>query len=571
VNAEIATPTLKLMSGNSRTIFCGLAVAVTAAAIFLPGLGTLTLVDRDEPRFAEAARLMLASGDYFIPRFNDEVRYDKPPLTYWLMTLGYRAFGVNELGARAASAAAGIASCVALFFIARLMFGTRAGLIAGLILATTAQFYPVSRGATADAVLALAMLLMILGLWRALNGRRGLWSWLLLYGGLAAGSLTKGPVPVAVLVAMLAVRAFLLSGWAGATLRSRLGAWWSAFRSSMRSVGLLPGVGAAAVVVLAWFVPAALATEGGFLRVGFFGHVVSRAFVRSYEHHSGVFGVFYLLILPLGFFPWIAVAPESVRWLWKAANTERRAFLLAWTIAPYLVFSFLRTMLPHYILPAYPALAIICGASIDAAITDGRSFWKSALGKAGLIVSCIAGAGIAAGLVAVVFLADLPELLWPNAVLAGALLAMLTASIALFIRRRNAAASGTVAAMMAVLLGGLSTAVAPRLEGMYTMKDLALEAAQLVKADTPVVAFRVRESSLVFYLRRPVIMTTSEDCLQSLDGAFCIVAAKDEQTLERLGARKIRERRCLNLEKLRWEQRSFWVIEKAATPSAGGG
>ena len=79
------------------------------------GTRSLPLIDRDEPRFAEASREMTEHGDYVVPYFNNQRRLDKPPLTYWAQTASYRIFGENDFAARSPSALAAALTALLIF------------------------------------------------------------------------------------------------------------------------------------------------------------------------------------------------------------------------------------------------------------------------------------------------------------------------------------------------------------------------------------------------------------------------------------------------------------------------
>ncbi len=144
-----------------------LLIILVAALFYLPGLGQICLFDRDEPRFSEAAREMLHSGDYIVPRFNGDLRPDKPPLLYWVMSLSYRLVGDNELGARLPSAFFSMLTLIAVYFIAGFRFGRITGIVAALMLGSCSVFIVESRLATADATMIFFTTVALGCAWRA--------------------------------------------------------------------------------------------------------------------------------------------------------------------------------------------------------------------------------------------------------------------------------------------------------------------------------------------------------------------------------------------------------------------
>ena len=127
-------------------------IAIVAGIVFFTNLGVPRLWDRDEPRNAGCAAEMWERGDWVVPTFNSELRTHKPALLYWLMMSAYSVFGVNEFSARLWSALLGIATCLLTYQIGRRLYSPRAGLWAGIVLATALNFGVAARAATPDSV-----------------------------------------------------------------------------------------------------------------------------------------------------------------------------------------------------------------------------------------------------------------------------------------------------------------------------------------------------------------------------------------------------------------------------------
>ena len=148
-----------------------LLLALLGMLFFLPGLGRIPLFDRDEPRFAVAARTMLQTGDYIVPRFNGALRPDKPPLVYWLMDLGYQITGAlnlnPELGARLPSAISGTLTLLVIYFMVGMRFGRLTGFISAMMAGSSALFVVESRLATADGTMLFFITSCMALAWRA--------------------------------------------------------------------------------------------------------------------------------------------------------------------------------------------------------------------------------------------------------------------------------------------------------------------------------------------------------------------------------------------------------------------
>lgn len=340
---------------------------IVAAILFLPGTGVLPLMDRDEPRFARATVEMMERGTWTIPWFNDEYRFDKPPLTYWWMRLHYRLLGVNELAARLHSVAASGLVALAIFAFGARLGGGRAGLAAGFAWLTTLQVLVHGRLCVADmpmvlfvtlASRALVELLGIAGA-EADDGRPvgKKWFWVL-WISLGLGFLAKGPV--AWLVPGVALALWRFAFW-------RREVRWSSLR-------LMPGLAVATAIIAVWGVPALIETRGAFWNVGIGEHVVKRG-TDVLNGRSFVPG-YYFATAFASLFPWIGFLPVVWRRL-RAGMSASTSFLLAWLAAPYLIFFFYATQLPHYVMPGFPAfllLAALSAESLRAHRHDERSF-----------------------------------------------------------------------------------------------------------------------------------------------------------------------------------------------------
>lgn len=310
------------------------------------------LQDVDEPRFAASSRAMLAAdGDWIVPHFNGAERLHKPILTYWVQAAAMRFLGQTEYVVRLPSAAS-----VALAAVCTAMLGQRLGLrrwpaiLAGAVLCTCVQTQVMAHAATADALLlACTTVTALAQVHRAVVGARP-WTFVVLWAGVAATFLTKGPAGVVGPAALAA------------------GLWASGFRPRPRSV--LAGALLALALVAAWGVPALIRSEGRFFTEGVMRHVVSRS-LEAFEGHGGYapwWYAFYFAIVPVMFLPWSALLGHVVAAMRPRARLPvacASIVLRWWTLGVVSVFTVVTSKLPHYVLPAYPALAIALLASLQ--------------------------------------------------------------------------------------------------------------------------------------------------------------------------------------------------------------
>jgi 4-amino-4-deoxy-L-arabinose transferase-like glycosyltransferase len=329
-----------------KPILSAALLALLAALLLLPGSATLPLMDRDEPRFAQATWEMREGGQWIIPYFNGEFRFDKPPLTYWWMGLHYSLFGKNELAARLHSIFAAWLTSVAILYIGRRFFSPAAGLLAAAGWLTCLQVMVHGRLAVADMPMILAVTLTMGSIARLLlpiEAPRpyGRWFWILT-GSLAFGFLAKGPVAWAVPVVSLCLTRFLL--WRKPLPWHRL--------------QILPSLLLATAIVSLWGIPALIQTKGAFWEVGIGTHVVERG-VSVFNGRFNLPLLFYPISALLSLLPWGHFAPAALYSGPKCREDLLRGYFLGWFIAPFLIFGLYATQLPHYILPGFPAFFLL--------------------------------------------------------------------------------------------------------------------------------------------------------------------------------------------------------------------
>ncbi len=349
------------------------------------GTWTLPLIDRDEPRFAEASREMIQRDDYVVPYFNNQLRLDKPPLVYWTQVVCYRIFGANDFAARFPSAIAAALLAVTIPFRGLRMGGERFGWRAAIIFTLCLQTFIHAKAAVADMWLALfvstahwsALELLRDGLTGSPHEYRSatrykinLW-WFCFYISLALGFLAKGPIAW---VPLLTV---------GSTI------FYAPNLHLARRFKFGRGILLMLAIVAAWGIPALIRTNGEFLRIGIGRHVIGRSLGAMEGHGWNSLGG-YILLLPfyfvtvfVSFFPWSIKLPSLMKQLWnKRDNIDR--YLLSGIAIIFIIFSLIKTKLPHYTLPAFGMLALLLarhwpektasGSEAPLTITDARRF-----------------------------------------------------------------------------------------------------------------------------------------------------------------------------------------------------
>lgn len=340
-----------------------LLLLLLSGLLFFLNLGSMGLTDRDEGRNAEAGREMFSSGDLISPTFNGELRVAKPVFVYWLMTMSYHLFGVNEFAARAPSALFGVALIVMHYLFLTRLRGPTIGLFGALMLLLNIEMLALGRMAITDSVLIFFTTLSLYGFWLGLHepgqGRHWIWAF---YAGMALATLTKGPVGFA--VPLITALLYLV-----ATRQ------WQVFWQ--RGV---PIAGTLLFLVLAgpWYA-AMLLIHGDAYSSQAKVHTVGR-FLAPMEGHGGGWW-FYFPVLLLGFYPWSTFLPAAfyrAYGSWRESRTavdhkhesfearepvgsgnELEWFAGLWIVGVFIFFTLSSTRLPHYIGPLFPACALL--------------------------------------------------------------------------------------------------------------------------------------------------------------------------------------------------------------------
>jgi 4-amino-4-deoxy-L-arabinose transferase-like glycosyltransferase len=325
---------------------------------FLPGFLNIAPIDRDEARFAQATKQMIENGDYIDIRFQDDVRYKKPVGIYWLQAAAVRAgeaLGVPQARTsiwlyRIPSLAGALAAVLLTYWTALAFVSRRNACLAASMLAASIMLGIEARLAKTDAVL-LATVVAAIGVMAREYTRRdtaapGLLLPAVFWSAVAAGVLIKGPL-IVMIVAFAAVVLVVVD---------RSAAWLARLRP-------LAGVAWLLLLVLPWFI-AILGRAGDAFLVGSVrGDLMSKLSGGSEGHWAPP--LTYLVLFWLTFWPAAPLAALAAPAAWRYRREPVVRFLLAWLVPAWIVFELVPTKLPHYVLPLYPAIAILTAWAIE--------------------------------------------------------------------------------------------------------------------------------------------------------------------------------------------------------------
>jgi len=481
----------------------GLALLVVVAAVLavdLIGIRDRILIVGDEALYAAAAREMLERGDWIVPSFNYEPRYQKPILIYWLIGAAYQAFGVSEAAARLPSAVFGLALCALVFALGRKLGDRSTGLAAGLVMATNVATVGLSRAVMTDVILCACITAAITGFVfaeaareRGGSGRRATG---LAFVALAAGFLTKGPI--AVLVPALVWLPWL--------------AWRGALGRFLRRRDVAIGAALFCVLVAPWFIAVHLRTQGAFTRHAlgyetlerFFGQAVSSASLPWWG---------YLATLWPAFFPWSAFLPSAGLALLARARPARGsrepdalvAFAAWWAVVVYVFFSLGATRVVTYVFPAFPALALLVGRWWSLALAQPRP--RRALSPLPPLLILLALLLLALGLLALPGGpgAALPEAIIEPALATLAALAVGLAGVcALACWRPAREVFSALVVLIVLAFGAASLFLMPRVEALEASSAKSFGEWLRAHPDVRALAFDDHAPGLYFYAQRRI-------------------------------------------------------------------
>jgi len=334
---------------------------------FLPGFFQIPPVDRDEAYFAQATKQMIETGDYVDIRYQDDVRYRKPVGIYWLQATvvnAASALGMPDARTtiwlyRVPSLIGAIGAVLATYWCALAFVSRRGAVLAALMMMSSSILGVEARLAKTDAVLLLTTVVAMAVLARAyLAPRRGdpqpgLGQLAMFWTALAFGILIKGPL----IVMVVGLAAAALS------IPDRSARWLLALRP-------LPGIAWLCLLVLPWVI-AIYARVGSQFLVASVGEDMLAKVASSREAHGAPPGTYVLLFFAT-FFPTSILAGLAAPAVWAVRREAAARFLLAWLVPSWLVFEVVVTKLPHYVLPLYPAIAILIAGAVETRVLSHR-------------------------------------------------------------------------------------------------------------------------------------------------------------------------------------------------------
>ncbi len=551
----VSAPTLPLTRAPSSPVFTGegrgggwlsgiqpyALLCLLCLILYAPGLAAIPPLDRDEARFAQATRQMLETGDFVRIRFQDEARSKKPIGIYWLQAAAVAAFSSPESAAiwpyRLPSALAATAAVLLTFGLGGRLFNWRpAGFIAAVLTASALGVVVEAHLAKTDAALLAAVV--------AGQGALGL-----VYIAARADRRVGWPLPL--LFWLAEATAILLKGPPGPVLAVLTVGCLSIADHDIhwiKSLRPLAGVLIMLAIVAPWLIAVQSATAGHFLSDSL-AHDLLPKLVGAQELHGAPPG-YYLAMAIASFWPGSLFIVPGLIWGWRQRRAAAGRFLLAWLGPAWIFFELVPTKLPHYVLPLYPALALLAGSALAEGfaqhLTVPARFVDRAVGVLWGAVTIALGAA----------LLILP--LWLGATVSPAVIVAVPVMLGLvcllsFRGPQPMGAAGLVAAISAAFVVPAALAVAPQLDYLWPSRSAAAALARHPPGPgEAVLSVGYSEPSLVFLLGTATRLVTAEPGDGQLAGAAMALVnnRSDTKFLQSLARRGLTARALDHVEGL---------------------
>jgi len=468
------------------------------AILWFGNLEYRKLIKPDEGRYAEIPREMVVSGDWVTPRLNGLKYFEKPPLQYWTTAVAYELFGEYHWTSRLWDALTGFAGIFLVWFAGMRLFGREAGRYAALLLGSSMLYALMGHVNTLDIGVTFFITLGIVGL---LLGQREEYdaharrNWMYLsWTALGLAVLSKGLMGIILPGAALVIYS---------AVQRDPGIW----KRMHWRMGLLLFL----LVTVPWFYLVIKANPEFFQRFFIYEHYM-RFTTKVHDRYQPWY--YFIPILLAGMLPWTLLMLDTLLRTWKdsartgkAFNPER--FLLVWAVFVYMFFSISDSKLPSYLLPMFPALALLTGKQL-AAMDARKLFWLIAPVLPLLVL--FLGLELSSSR-----FADTPLQVqmygeWATWLIAATLLWMLGLVAALVLLRRSSklpamlalASSALIAALLAT--SGYNT-IAKERSAYYIAEAIRPQ----VKADEPFYSVQMYEQTLPFYLKRTFTLVEFRD------------------------------------------------------------
>jgi 4-amino-4-deoxy-L-arabinose transferase-like glycosyltransferase len=324
-----------------------LFLAIVLGGLFFIFLGTRPLFAPDEGRYAEIAREMATSGNYTTPYLNGIIYFEKPALFYWLGAAAFKLGGVSIWSIRSINATLGLLGCLLTYLVVYKLYDRKTAFIAALILGTNLLYFVMAHMVSLDLTITVFLSMSLYSFLLGIKEMPGTKSRLYFYTATFAAALavlTKGLIGIVFPVLIIGTWLTLMSKW-----------------RSLKDIPLFSCALLFLLIVTPWHLLVQL-QHPGFFYFYFVEQHLLRYTDLSIGHYEPIW--FFIPYLLIGFIPWTFFLPQTIKInlprSWGQRNEyATQIFFLLWVVIIFLFFSFSKSKLIPYILPLFPALAIL--------------------------------------------------------------------------------------------------------------------------------------------------------------------------------------------------------------------
>jgi 4-amino-4-deoxy-L-arabinose transferase-like glycosyltransferase len=443
------------------------------------------VVDRDEAHFAQASRQMLQTGNYFQIRFQDRTRFQKPPGINWLQAASVKIFSKADASTiwpyRVPSLLSALLAVLLTYFFSRRLVGQKVAVLGSALLASTLLLVVETHMAVIDAALLTSVIIMEGALWQiyqaGLDNKQVHWGWALCFWlAMAYGLVLKGVTP---LVGILSIATLCL-------IERQIG--W------LRGLRPFKGFTLFLLLSLAWVLMVNQAEHSNYLMQMIHKDLLPK--LKGGHESHGKPPLFHLAILPLTFWPASLFLWQAAVYAFRNCHHKTVKFLLAWLLPTWFFFELMPTKLPQYVLPTFPAIALLCALAIrESGQTIKPGKWLRLL----QILWGVLSVGLA------LFLASLPYIFLHQGTLVSIILVVemtLITIAAVYFARQGLFQRAAFAVLLMALLSYplVFSKLLPQLKPLWLTANLAeLIDQNKISSDKPLLVVGFDEPSLVFY------------------------------------------------------------------------
>lgn len=479
-----------------------LLLTLMCLTLFLPGLSGLPPLDRDESRFAQSTKQMMETGDYIVPYFQETPRSKKPIGIYWLQAASVEILSspaAKQIWAyRLPSFFGGLAAVLLTFALGARLFDRRTALVSAAVIASSLLLIVESHLAQVDSVLLATIVLAMYGLALVTTDAAGdaprpekKWGGYLpsvcFWGGLGLSIMVKGPVgPAVVMMAAIVI-----------SVLERDGKWL------LKTKPLL-GVPLLIAIVAPWPIALFMSGAGDFIAKSASEDLLPKL-LSGQESHGAPPGT-YLLAVYAAYWPMSLIVIPAFVVAWRDRSDRAVRFCLAWAVPAWIMFELVPTKLPHYVLPAYPALALLTGIFVTRGIRR-MGLWGTVLFRIHIVFWGILTLALAGG---AIYGADTfssaPSLHYVALVLAAVIIVGGGLAVTYIWRRDSEQTTMALVALMLVFVPLLTMHIGPYLDRIWLSREIA-DAMPAEQDRAALASVGYNEPSLIFMVGTNTMLT----------------------------------------------------------------